>query len=84
MSALGERRIGPGHGPFARAGGGIRKTGPLNTQLKGEHKLGFLGGGKLEWDASYGLAKRDEPDTRQIWSPRPAARRKGRGLAEVP
>jgi hypothetical protein len=39
----------------------------LSTQLKGEHKVGILGDGKLDWDASYGLAKRDEPDTRQIW-----------------
>ncbi len=39
----------------------------LNTQLRGEHKSGLVGDGRLEWDASYGLALRDEPDTRQIW-----------------
>ncbi|MDX1661616.1 MAG: carboxypeptidase-like regulatory domain-containing protein, partial [Gemmatimonadota bacterium] len=37
----------------------------LNTQARFEHKSSFLGDGKVEWEAAYGLALRDEPDTRQ-------------------
>lgn len=37
----------------------------LSNQLKGEHKVGWIGDGRFEWDASYGLATREEPDTRQ-------------------
>ena len=37
----------------------------LSTKLTAEHKTGFLGDAKLQWDGSYALALRDEPDTRQ-------------------
>ncbi|HUP18501.1 MAG TPA: TonB-dependent receptor [Gemmatimonadota bacterium] len=37
----------------------------VNTMATFEHKLGLLGDGRLTWDASYALALRDEPDTRQ-------------------
>ncbi len=36
----------------------------FSNQLRFEHKLGFLGDSKLEWDGSYAVALRDEPDTR--------------------
>ncbi|HEV8304647.1 MAG TPA: TonB-dependent receptor, partial [Gemmatimonadales bacterium] len=39
----------------------------VNTQLKGEHKVGWVGDGRLEWEGTFGLALRDEPDTRQTW-----------------
>jgi TonB-dependent receptor len=45
----------------------------VSTKLKGEHKLGILGGAKLEWDGSYAVALRDEPDTRESAYLRPFA-----------
>lgn len=36
-----------------------------STQARFEHKAGLFGDGRLEWEAAYGLALRDEPDTRQ-------------------
>ena len=39
----------------------------LNGQLKGDHKVGWVGDARLDWDVSYGLALRDEPDTRQTF-----------------
>src|SRR5688572_8331713 len=36
----------------------------LSSKLTYEHTLGFLGDAKVEWDGSYALALRDEPDTR--------------------
>lgn len=35
-----------------------------SNQLKLEHKAGFLGDAKVEWDGGYARALRDEPDTR--------------------
>jgi outer membrane receptor for ferrienterochelin and colicin len=37
----------------------------LNTKLRGEHKTGILGDARIEWDAAYAVAMRDEPDTRE-------------------
>jgi outer membrane receptor protein involved in Fe transport len=37
----------------------------LSSQLQGEHKVGWIGDGRLEWEGAYGFALRDEPDTRQ-------------------
>jgi TonB-dependent receptor len=34
------------------------------AQLRGEHELDALGGAGLTWNASYSVASRDEPDTR--------------------
>lgn len=39
----------------------------LNTQARFEHKAGWLGDGRVEWEAAYGLALRDEPDTRETF-----------------
>jgi len=36
----------------------------LNTHAQFEHKTDLLGDGRIEWEAAYGLALRDEPDTR--------------------
>lgn len=36
----------------------------FSNQLRFEHKLGFFGDSKVEWDGSYAIALRDEPDTR--------------------
>ncbi|HET9332230.1 MAG TPA: outer membrane beta-barrel protein [Gemmatimonadota bacterium] len=36
----------------------------LNTRATFQHKTGFLGDGRVEWDAAYAFALRDEPDTR--------------------
>ena len=36
----------------------------VSSKLNYEHKLGLLGDAKVEWDGSYALALRDEPDTR--------------------
>lgn len=37
-----------------------------NTQLSGEHRLGFFLGSKLGWRASYSRATRYEPNTREV------------------
>ena len=39
----------------------------LNTHAKFEHKANLLGEGRIEWEAAYGLALRDEPDTRSTF-----------------
>lgn len=39
----------------------------LNTHAKFEHKANLLGDGRIEWEAAYGLALRDEPDTRSTF-----------------
>jgi hypothetical protein len=36
----------------------------LSNQARFEHPFGWLGDSQLEWSGSYGLAWRDEPDTR--------------------
>ncbi|HET7693841.1 MAG TPA: TonB-dependent receptor [Gemmatimonadota bacterium] len=36
----------------------------MNTHAQFEHKADLLGDGRIEWEAAYGLALRDEPDTR--------------------
>ena len=36
----------------------------VNTHAQFEHKADLLGDGRIEWEAAYGLALRDEPDTR--------------------
>ena len=36
----------------------------LNTHVQFEHKADLIGDGRIEWEAAYGLALRDEPDTR--------------------
>jgi hypothetical protein len=36
----------------------------LSTRATFEHKAGLLGDGRVEWEGAYGLALRDEPDTR--------------------
>jgi hypothetical protein len=41
----------------------IEKT-TLQTQLVGQHRLGFLAGTRIEWKATYSNAKRDEPENR--------------------
>jgi outer membrane receptor protein involved in Fe transport len=38
----------------------------LQTQLAGEHVLGFLFQSRLDWKATLGRARRDEPDSRSI------------------
>ena len=38
----------------------------LQTQLSGEHLLGFLFQSRLDWKATLGRATRDEPDSRNI------------------
>lgn len=38
-----------------------------STRAMFEHKVGFLGDGRIEWDAAYALALRDEPDTRSTF-----------------
>lgn len=38
----------------------------LQSQLGGEHWLGFLGGMRFEWKGTYSLAKRDEPENREL------------------
>ncbi len=37
----------------------------FQSQLSGEHQLGFLFGSRLEWKETYAKAIRDEPDNRQ-------------------
>lgn len=37
-----------------------------NTQLKGEHQLGFLGSSKFDWRGTWSLARRFEPNTREV------------------
>jgi hypothetical protein len=39
----------------------------LNAHAKLEHKASLLGDGRVEWEAAYGLALRDEPDTRSTF-----------------
>lgn len=39
----------------------------LNTHAQFEHKADLLGDGRVEWEAAYGLALRDEPDTRSTF-----------------
>lgn len=39
----------------------------LSTRATFEHKVGLFGDGRLEWEGSYGLALRDEPDTRSTF-----------------
>jgi outer membrane receptor for ferrienterochelin and colicin len=39
----------------------------LNTHAQFEHKANLLGEGRIEWEAAYGLALRDEPDTRSTF-----------------
>ena len=39
----------------------------VNTHAKFEHKANLLGDGRIEWEAAYGLALRDEPDTRSTF-----------------
>jgi hypothetical protein len=42
-------------------------TRALNVlQLQGEHELERLSGAKLDWNVSYSVAARDEPDTRDV------------------
>lgn len=38
----------------------------LNTQLSGDHLLGFLNDSRLKWRGAYSRATRFEPDTRQV------------------
>src|SRR5215510_5732466 len=38
----------------------------LQSQLAGEHLLGFLGSSRLEWKATFSRSGRDEPDNRQL------------------
>lgn len=38
----------------------------LNTQVKGEHLLGFLGDAKADWTAAWSRASRYEPNTREV------------------
>lgn len=38
----------------------------LNSQLRGEHVLGFLGDAQLDWRAAYTRAGRYEPSTREV------------------
>jgi hypothetical protein len=38
----------------------------VNSQLDGEHLLGFLGDAKLDWRAAYTRAARYEPSTREV------------------
>ena len=37
-----------------------------NTQLKGEHLLGFLAGARLDWRGAWSRARRYEPNTREV------------------
>jgi outer membrane receptor for ferrienterochelin and colicin len=39
----------------------------LSTRATFEHKASFLGDARMEWDAAYALALRDEPDTRSTF-----------------
>ena len=39
----------------------------LNTHAQFEHKANLIGDGRIEWEAAYGLALRDEPDTRSTF-----------------
>jgi hypothetical protein len=39
----------------------------LNTRATFEHKAGLFGDGRIEWEGAYGLALRDEPDTRSTF-----------------
>jgi hypothetical protein len=39
----------------------------LSTHTMFEHKASFLGDARMEWDAVYALALRDEPDTRSTF-----------------
>jgi outer membrane receptor for ferrienterochelin and colicin len=39
----------------------------LNTHARFEHKANLIGDGRIEWEAAYGLALRDEPDTRSTF-----------------
>jgi hypothetical protein len=38
-----------------------------NTRATFEHKAGLFGDGRIEWEGAYGLALRDEPDTRSTF-----------------
>lgn len=38
----------------------------LQSQLSGEHRLGFLGGMRFEWKGTYSVATRDEPENREL------------------
>lgn len=38
----------------------------LNSQLRGEHVLGFLGDAQFDWRAAYTRASRYEPSTREV------------------
>lgn len=45
----------------------------IQTQLTGDHVLGFLNNLRLEWKGTYATAKRDEPDNRSAtYSENPA------------
>ncbi len=37
-----------------------------NSQLKGEHLLGFLANAKVDWTAAWSRASREEPNTREV------------------
>lgn len=39
----------------------------LQSQLAGEHQLGWLFGSRVEWRGTLGRARRDEPDNRQAF-----------------
>jgi hypothetical protein len=45
------------------------ERGFLQSQVSGEHSLGFLLGSRLEWRGTLGLAVRNEPDNRQVEYP---------------
>ena len=38
----------------------------VNAQLKGEHRLGFLGDAKFDWRGAWSRAERYEPNTREV------------------
>ena len=40
----------------------------VNAQLKGEHRLGFLGDAKFDWRGAWSRAERYEPNTREVLS----------------
>jgi hypothetical protein len=39
----------------------------MNAHARFEHKASLLGDGRMEWEGSYGIALRDEPDTRSTF-----------------
>ena len=59
-------------GPFNQSTSGVARIHRfqfvertlLSNQARFEHQVGWLGDSQLDWSGSYGLALRDEPDTR--------------------